>query len=158
MQTALRSYTIVYERMQPAHDRITIIMQAAYDRITIVCSLHYDRKIRLVWPSHYTTFVRMVLWPLNYKPNAQQVVKVIWHKATSPPHMDSSIIFTRVCQCVHPSRHPHHTAAAPCLSILTTGHAQVCPAPSLSKLPLHARGSGPNHLIHDFLRPPESTS
>jgi len=31
--------------------------------------------------------------------NHQQVVKVIWHKATSPPNMDGSVVFTRWRQC-----------------------------------------------------------
>jgi len=31
-----------------------------------------------------------------------QVVKVIWHKATSPPHMDGSVVFFRWCQCAPP--------------------------------------------------------
>ena len=29
----------------------------------------------------------------------KQVVKVIWHKTASPPHMDGSIVFARWCQC-----------------------------------------------------------
>jgi len=107
----------------------------------------YDlfRVITQHWPGG-----EMNLQPLSYKPNAQQMVKVIWHKATSPPHTDSSIVFARLCQCVphlvHPSQHPYHTGAAPCwaaLSISNIRHVQVCPAASPSKLPLHARGSGP---------------
>jgi len=34
-----------------------------------------------------------------------QVVKVIWHKATSPPQMDSSIVFATLCQCTFPWGH-----------------------------------------------------
>ena len=30
---------------------------------------------------------------------AQQVVKVIWHKAASPPHTDGSVVFTEWRQC-----------------------------------------------------------
>jgi len=35
----------------------------------------------------------------------KQVVKVIWHKAASPPHTDSSIVFARWSQCAIPRRH-----------------------------------------------------
>jgi len=59
----------------------------------------------------------------------EQVVKVIWHKAASPPYTDGSITFTQWCQCaphlVHPNWHPHHTGSAPCwvaLCISTTRH------------------------------------
>ena len=49
------------------------------------------------------------------------VIKVITTNGqsnlTSPPHMDSSIIFARLCQCVphlvHPNRHPHYLRACP---------------------------------------------
>ena len=30
---------------------------------------------------------------------SQQVVKVIWHKAASPPQMDGSVVFARWRQC-----------------------------------------------------------
>jgi len=40
----------------------------------------------------------------------------MWHKATSPPHTNGSIVFARLCQCaphlVHPNLHLHHTGAA----------------------------------------------
>jgi len=59
----------------------------------------------------------------------KQVVKVIWHKAASPPHTDGSDVFARLCQCaphlVHHNRHRYSTGAAPCwitLSISTVGH------------------------------------
>ena len=35
----------------------------------------------------------------NFYNNSEQVVKVIWEKAASPPHMDSSIVFARCRQC-----------------------------------------------------------
>jgi len=31
--------------------------------------------------------------------NVEQVVKVIWLKAASPPHMDGSVVFARWRQC-----------------------------------------------------------
>jgi len=98
-----------------------------------------------------------------------QVVKVLWHKAASPPHMDGSVVFARLCQCaphlVHTNWHPQHTSAAPCwvaLSISTAGYARACPEAVrrplfLSKLHFHVWRSGP-HIIHVLSRPPESIS
>ena len=36
---------------------------------------------------------------INSQKQTKQVVKVIWHKAASPPHMDSSVVFFRWRQC-----------------------------------------------------------
>ena len=39
--------------------------------------------------------------------NHQQVVKVIWHKAASPPNMDGSVVFARWRLCAHHTwQHP----------------------------------------------------
>jgi len=34
---------------------------------------------------------------LNFLQIKEQVVKVIWQQATSPPHMDGSTVLTRWC-------------------------------------------------------------
>ena len=67
----------------------------------------------------------------------EQVVKLIWHKATSPPHTDGSVVFATLRQCaphlLHPNRHPHRTGSAPCwvaLSISNAGHVRGCPEPA----------------------------
>ena len=83
------------------------------------------------------------------RPQQQQVVKVIWHKAASQPHTDGSVVFGRWRQSAphpvnltyryvtissHPNWHPHRTCADPCrvaLSISTAGHVRVCPGPAL---------------------------
>jgi len=44
----------------------------------------------------------MVTWKLTIKKEAKQVVKVIWHKSTSPLHMDGSVVFARWQQCAPP--------------------------------------------------------
>jgi len=47
--------------------------------------------------------------------HSQQLVKVVWHKGASPPHMDGSLVFDRLRQCApylyvlpwaHPSPQP----------------------------------------------------
>jgi len=89
----------------------------------------------------------------------KQVVKVIWHTATSLLHMDGSIVFTRFRQCA-----PHLVHQ---ICICTT--AVLPPAESLSVYqPLRmswapqncpysfGNWSGP-HLIHGSLEPTEST-
>jgi len=35
----------------------------------------------------------------KYNSKLKQVVKVIWHKAASPPHMDGSVVLFRWRQC-----------------------------------------------------------
>jgi len=68
----------------------------------------------------------------------EQVVKVIWHKAASPPLTDGSIVFARYRQCaplsITPYRHQRCTGSTPywvALSMSTAGHAmQAGPGPA----------------------------
>jgi len=53
--------------------------------------------------SRNTLIMTTVCYTLRLHPE-QQVVKVIWHKTTSPPHMDDSIVFARWRQCAFPCR------------------------------------------------------
>ena len=70
------------------------------------------------------------------------MVKVIWHKATSPLHMDGSVLFTRWRQLAPHLMHPQ-SASAPywfcpllvTLSILTPKHVQSWPG--LTLIPLY---------------------
>ena len=59
--------------------------------------------------------------------NCQQVVKVIWEKAASPPHMDGSIIFARWRQC---AAHPHASFGPPVSTTQTASRSiqQLCRA------------------------------
>ena len=120
-------------------------------------------KVNLAWCS-WSQIYRCTTKAFYYK--ERQVVKVTWHKAASPPHMDSSIVFTAYCQCafnwVHRNQYPNCSSAAPCwvtLSILTTGNVRICPSQPLlpSIFPLHMWDFG-NHLIHGSSGPSKSTS
>jgi len=95
--------------------------------------------------------------------DCKQVVKVIWHKAASLPHMDDSLVFARWRQCAPrstPNWHPHRCFSL--LSRVASIDSLICPDMfwadpfSPSKLPLHVWGSG-LYLIHGSLGPPEST-
>jgi len=99
----------------------------------------------------------------------EQVVKIIWQKAASPPHMATMHPFVnRIRQvapmctsCITcflgPSESTTQTASwtvQPCLHSSRQSvvrHARACPFPS--KLPLHMGRSGP-HLTHGSLSPP----
>ena len=54
----------------------------------------------------------------------QQVVKVIWHKAASLPHMDGSIVLTMWRQYA-PDRHSHYTGFVPCWVALSISTADL---------------------------------
>jgi len=101
------------------------------------------------------------------------VVKVIWHKATSPLQPDGSIVFARWRQCALPSGHigaKWRIRLNLCFFLLTQVHnpnsksigsavflyfTVGCPFPS--KLPFTMRDVEP-HLIHGFLGPAESST
>jgi len=105
------------------------------------------------------------------------VVRVIWHKAASPPQMDGSVVFARWRQCALPWGHTGatwriwsnlcfllpvrvHNANGKLLGSAIFAHSRhchrACPSMSFSLIiaPSH-RGSGP-HVIHAFFGPPES--
>ena len=94
------------------------------------------------------------------------MVKVMRHKAASPPYKDDSIVFARLLQCapdlVRLNRHLHRTGTAVLPDELIdrpTCPSMSCAGPfSLSKLSLHVWGArGLNyHLIHGYLGPSES--
>jgi len=79
----------------------------------------------------------------------KSVVKEIWHKAASPPHMGGSIVFARLCNCASPSNtcfFPNHILNG--ISIGSAVFAQLtavsygltlCPAPP-QNYPLHGGG------------------
>jgi len=98
--------------------------------------------------------------------DCKQVIKVIWHKASSLPHTDGSLVFARWRQCAPPSStpnwHPHR-----CFSLLSRvesidrrtrpGLFWACPFLP-SKVHLHVMwGSGPYLSGHGSLSPPKST-
>jgi len=102
--------------------------------------------------------------------STKQVIKGIRHKAASPQHTDSSIVFARWHQCARAARlvrtsnrHPHCTAAAPCgvaHSISTAGHVRACPWPTISHLKIAPScvGIWTPSIVHISTGPPESTS
>jgi len=103
----------------------------------------------------------------------EQVIKVIWHKAGSPPHMDGSVVFSRWRQC---ALHLIHASLSPSESTIQTAsrsvqrflHSSWQAVPILiqwaafpSELPLAHGGSWPWGiwtLIYAFLGSPESTT
>ena len=110
----------------------------------------------------------------------EQVVKAIWHKTTSLPHMDGWIVFVRWRQCAFPCGHIGATWQIQlnlCFLWHTRVHnpndksiglavlAQLTAESPYSynglfwppKLPLLMGASGP-HLIHGSLGPPDSST
>ena len=92
----------VLRRRRLATGRAPGLSKPAPNVIT-VCLLEHLPQSRVTWKGRTVK---------------QQVVRVIWHKAASPPHTDGSVVFARWRQkaspCSHPSRHPHRTGADPC--------------------------------------------
>jgi len=83
------------------------------------------------------------------------VVKVIWHKAALPPHMDGWIVFARLCQCAALSNTcffgPTRVYVPNGISICSAIFAQLMadspciyngPSPSAWKLPLCMEETG----------------
>jgi len=97
----------------------------------------------------------------------KQVVKVIWHKAASPPLTNGSVVFARWRQCAPPSSTPQ-LASAPCrhcalLSRFAFIYSRKYPdkswvGPFRPQNCSFTRGDLGPHLIHDSLLPLESTS
>ena len=60
----------------------------------------------LVWQTDHATWSvtigRIYVPSTVMQPNNEQVVKVIWHKAASPPRMDGSVVFFRWRQYARP--------------------------------------------------------
>ena len=86
----------------------------------------------------------------------EQMVKVIWHTAASPSHMDSSIVFDRWRPCdptdlARFSRFSQLTADSP----YTLQWAALLPLKI--KLPI-TTGDMDTHIIHGSLGPSESTA
>jgi len=73
----------------------------------------------------------VINWNINFDGLwQQQELKVIWHKAASPPQTDSSIVFARLRQyvylhTVHYNWHPHCTSAVP-WSVASSISTQTC--------------------------------
>jgi len=105
----------------------------------------------------------------------EQMMKVIWHKAASPPSVCGHLANTTessVCgqsyspgganvhsHLLHPNCHPHCTGAGPCWvtsHILTVGYVWICPG--LASWRPFMCGYLHPYLIHGSLGPPESIS
>jgi len=57
-------------------------------------------KVVSLWAHRVQLFILTMIIIILY-----QMVKVIWHKATLPPHTDGSVVFVRWRQCVSPGRY-----------------------------------------------------
>ena len=69
----------------------------AWVRLTITHSFLYESIPEATYVTGqitYTKFITHYQWD-----DSEQEVKVIWHKAASPPHTDHSIVFARWRQC-----------------------------------------------------------
>jgi len=98
----------------------------------VVLHMHHNMLTGLsemCW-SCTTALLHLVLQLKTSKhPTQEQVVKVTWHKAASPPHTDGSIVFARWHQCSPLSNiwFPGHTwlSIPNCISISTAVFAQI---------------------------------
>ena len=86
----------------------------------------------------------------------KSVVKEIWHKAASPPHMGGSIVFARLCHCAPPSNtcfFPNHIPNS-----ISTGSAVF--AQLTAECPtvlLYALSPSQNYPLHGGSGPPSNT-
>jgi len=99
----------------------------------------------------------------------KQVVKVIWHKVASPPLMDGSIVFARLCPCTRPSNTWFHGPTRLSISnVISIGSAVFAQLMAESPYGLQwdapppqscsfAMGDLDPHLKHGSLDTPKST-